>query len=281
MKTRIIIDSTTDIAENLKNQVITVPLTVSFGKDEYIDGVTIDNTRFYEMLLESDILPTTSQATPEAFRKTFDEVKKNNEQTVVITLSSCLSGTYQSACIAASDDSDIFIVDSKSVSIGAGILADLALQLADNGMSAKDIADHITKQRENIRLIAMLDTLEYLKKGGRISKAAALAGTLLNLKPVICLEDGIIKVLGKARGSKQGNNLLMQEIEKAGGVDYKKPILLGYTGLTDILVNKYMRDSSTLWAEHTSSLPTALIGSVVGTHAGPGAIAVAFFNNEH
>ena len=126
----------------------------------------------------------------------------------------------------------------------------------------------------------MLDTLEYLKKGGRISPTVAFAGGLLNIKPVVCIEDGGIKMLGKARGSKQGNNLLVQEIRKAGGVDFGKPLLLGYTGLSDRLLQKYIADSAGLWAEYRSDLPVRVVGSVVGTHAGPGAVAVAFFSAE-
>jgi len=123
----------------------------------------------------------------------------------------------------------------------------------------------------------MLDTLEYLKRGGRISKTVAFAGGLLNIKPVISLVDGEIVVLGKARGSKQGNNLLVSEIEKAGGVDFFKPVLLGYTGLNDDLLQKYIVDSAELWRYDASELRSTVIGSVIGTHAGPGAIAVAFF----
>ena len=134
-------------------------------------------------------------------------------------------------------------------------------------------------KKKNIRIVALVDTLEYLKRGGRISKSVAFAGSLLNIKPVLAIEDGQIQILGKARGSKQGNNLLVQEIEKAGGVDFDKPLLLGYTGLSDALLTKYVEDSKSLWEHGTDHLRTTVIGSVIGTHAGPGAIAVAFFKN--
>ena len=128
--------------------------------------------------------------------------------------------------------------------------------------------------------LAMLDTLEYLMKGGRISKTAAIAGSLLSIKPVVTLSGGEIKVLGKARGSRQANNLLVQEIAKAGGVDFSMPLLLGYAGLSDILLQKYIADSAALWEGNCESLPTVVVGSVVGTHAGPGAVAVAFFAKD-
>ncbi len=280
MKVRIIVDSTTDIVDSIKSRLSVVPLTVNFGDDEYIDGVTINHKQFYEKLVESDIIPTTSQATPSAFSKVFDEVRDAGESAVVLTVSSKLSGTYQSAMIAAEDYENIYVVDTQSVAIGSGILAELALKLVDSGMGASEIADILLKERENVCVVALLDTLEYLKRGGRISKTVAFAGGLLSIKPVVSLENGEIKLLGKARGSKQGNNLLVTEIEKAGGVDFSKPVLLGYTGLTDALLRKYIEDSETLWKNGTSQLDFTPIGSVIGTHAGPGAVAAAFFKNN-
>ena len=278
MSVQIIIDSTTDVCTAIRSRLKVVPLTVHFGDEEYIDGVTIDHKTFYEKLIESDVLPTTSQATPAAFSDLFEEITAAGNTAVVLTISSKLSGTYQSAVIAAQDYPDrIYVVDSQSAAIGAGILAELALQAADSGMDAPSIARYLELEREKVCIVAMLDTLEYLKKGGRISKAVAFAGGLLSIKPVISLEDGEIKILGKARGSKQGNNLLVQEIEKAGGVDFGKPLLLGYTGLSDALLMKYVDDSKSLWENGTKDLRFSHIGSVIGTHAGPGAIAVAFF----
>ena len=200
----------------------------------------------------------------------------------MLTISSKLSGTYQSAMIAAEDYPDcIFVVDGKSAATGSGILAERALQLADGGMDAKEIAEHLTEERENVCLIALLDTLEYLKRGGRISKAVAFAGGILSIKPVISLKEGEVVMLGKARGSKQGNNLLIKEIEEAGGVDYDKPVLLGYSGLSDILLQKYIVDSGALWEGKLAALQTTQIGSVIGTHAGPGAIVATFFKRKN
>lgn len=277
MKTRIIIDSTTDMLPELKGKCGVVPLTVHFGDEEYVDGITITHKQFYEKLIETGLLPHTSQATPAAFETVFDEVKKAGESAVVITLSSKLSGTYQSAMIAAEEYDDIYIVDSGTAAIGAGILAELALNLAETGMDAQSIAEKLEEEKQRIRIIAMVDTLEYLKRGGRISKTAAIAGGILNIKPVLSLVNGEINMLGKARGSKQGNNLLVTEIEKSGGVDFNRPILLGYTGLSDALLLKYIEDSAELWKAAADRLSFTPIGSVIGTHAGPGAIAAAFF----
>lgn len=277
MKTRIIVDSTSDLMPNIKNQVSVVPLTVHFGEEEYIDGVTIDHKAFYEKLVETDVHPSTSQATPAAFSEEYEKVKESGESAVVITLSSKLSGTYQSAMIAAADFDNIYVVDSGSAAIGGGILVEYALRLLNEGLGAKEIAEKLEEEKKNIVVVALVDTLEYLKKGGRISKTVAFAGAVLNIKPVLSICDGEIQMLGKARGSKMGNNLLVQEIEKAGGVDFSKPVLLGYTGLSDALLLKYIEDSKHLWEQGLEDIRYTTIGSVIGTHAGPGAVAVAFF----
>ena len=277
MSVNIIVDSTTDLLPSIREQVTVVPLTVCFGQEEFTDGVTITHEQFYEKLVECDVLPTTSQASPAAFIRVLSETLAPGDSALILTLSSELSGTYQSAVIAAGEFEEVFVVDSSSVAIGTGILTEYALECVKKGMSAKEIAEEIERKKKDVCVIAMLDTLEYLKKGGRISSTAAFAGGILNIKPVVNIENGRINILGKARGSKQGNNLLIQEIQKAGGIDFKLPILLGYTGLTDVLLQKYIKDSRLLWEDAAESLRYTSIGSVVGTHTGPGVIAAAFF----
>ncbi|MBP3635993.1 MAG: DegV family protein [Clostridia bacterium] len=278
MSVKIVIDSTADLPSGQESLFSIVPLTIRFGEQEYIDGITITHKQFYEKLIESDVLPTTSQASPAAFAQVYEEITQAGDTAVVITVSSKLSGTCQSAMIAAADyPGQIYVVDSNTIALGSGILAQFALRLVDEGLSAAEIAQRLTEERNNVRLIALLDTLEYLKRGGRISKTVAFAGGLLNIKPVICIRDGAIEILGKARGSKQGNNLLVKEIEQSGGVDFTKPLMLGYTGISDALLRKYIADSAYIWEGHVDDLPQTVVGSVVGTHAGPGAVAVAFF----
>ena len=279
MKTRIIVDSTSDLLPAIKAQVHAVPLTVHFGQEEFVDGITIDHKAFYEKLIETDVHPSTSQATPAAFEQEFEKAREAGEAAVVITLSSKLSGTYQSAMIAAQDFEDVYVVDSGSVAIGGGILVEYALTLASSGLPAREITAKLEDAKRRIIIVALVDTLEYLKKGGRISKTVAFAGTVLNIKPVLSVADGEIHMLGKARGSKMGNNLLVQEIEKAGGVDFSMPLLLGYTGLSDAMLLKYIEDSKHLWEGNVDQVRYTTIGSVIGTHAGPGAVAVAFFKN--
>ena len=141
MSVQIIVDSTVDMPERMKGRFRIVPLTVHFGAEEYIDGVTIDKHRFYERLVESDELPTTSQASPAAFDAIFSDVASVGDSAVVVTLASKFSGTHQSACIAAAEYDNIYVVDSKSAAIGSGILAEYALECADKGMDAKTIAE--------------------------------------------------------------------------------------------------------------------------------------------
>ncbi len=281
MSVKIILDSTVDISAKYCGKTEMVPLTVRFGNDEYKDRVELGAREFYEKLVESDVMPTTSQANISDFEEVFEREINEGNELVVITISSKLSGTYNSALLAAQSYPDrVFVVDSLSVSIGSGVLAEFATQLADAGLCASDIAKRLIAERDNVKVIAMFDTLEYLKRGGRISSSAAFAGNLLALKPVVTIRDGEIAILGKARGSRQSNNYLIKEIEKAGGIDFCKPLLLGYTGFDDSVLQKYISDSRHIWENNIDELDTAIVGSAVGTHAGPGAIAIAFYMNK-
>ena len=279
MALKILVDSTFDFtAEQLDELgVSVVRLSVRFGEREFTEGVDITPREFYERLIESDELPTTSQASPSDFSREFERLTGEGSDVLALTLSSRLSGTYQSACIAAEDfPGRVRVLDSRSVTIGAQILARYAARLAAEGRGLDEAFALAEAARERAQVIALLDTLEYLKRGGRISGAAALAGGLLSIKPVVTLRGGEVAVIGKARGSKNGTNLLSQLIEKHG-VDFSMPYALGYSGLSDATLLKYRDDSRRLWEGRASELPISVVGSVIGTHAGPGAIAVAFF----
>ena len=281
MKVKIVVDSTADLRPELAEKVGIVPLSIQFGERTYVSGVDITPREFYEMLVESDELPTTSQPAPYLFEEAYEKAVSEGYDVVCLTCSGKLSGTHQSANIAAAEfPGKVHVVDSGSIAIGLAILAEYALALAEEGKSAEEIVEMLLQKREKIKILALVDTLEYLKKGGRVSSTVALAGGLLNIKPVLSVTGGEIKLVGKARGSRQGNNLLVQEIEKAGGVDFRMPVALGYTGLSDALLQKYIQDSAALWESHRENLPVSLISSVVGTHVGPGAVAVAFFAAE-
>lgn len=281
MSIRIVVDSTADMTEEIQKRLTIVPLNVSFGQESYIDGVTINHREFYEMLARSSTLPTTSQPSPEAFACVFEEAKKAGDELVVLTVSSGISGTYQSAVIAAQDyPENVHIVDSKNVAVALGALAEYALELVDRGMSAKEIADELENAREDVVLLALLDTLENLKKGGRIPPVLAFAGGLLSLKPVLWMKDGKLEMLSKGRGTKQGYGLLLKEIDALGGVDFSKPFFTGYTGVSDALLERFLESSSALWAQSDKPVRRTQLCSVVGTHAGPGAVVLGFFRRR-
>ncbi|WP_295740882.1 DegV family protein [uncultured Oscillibacter sp.] len=278
MKIRIITDSAADLPQPCRPELTILPMTVTFGTEQFLDGVDLTHRQFYEKLIEGDILPTTSQINPAQFEEAFRQAGEAGEAVVAVLLSSKLSGTCQSACIAAQEyPGRVFVVDSENATLGERILVERALELMDQGLEAAAIANRLEAEKKDIRLVALLDTLEYLKRGGRISSSAALVGGLLSIKPVVAVERGEVVMLGRARGSKNGNNLLVQEIQKTNGVDFGRPYLLGYTGLEDSLLQKYIADSAALWAEHTDVLPVGTIGGTIGTHVGPGAVGVAFF----
>lgn len=280
MAIQLIIDSASDIPVSYakEHNLTYLPLPVTIGEKQYLSGVDITPQEFYEILIESDCLPVTSQVSPFGYEQAFRAAIARGDTPVAITLSSKLSGTYQSACIAAANfDGKAFVVDSRNVSLGEAILVYYAERLIAQGLSPQQLIEALDRMKQKIKVIALLDTLEYLKKGGRIPAAVAAIGGLLSIKPVIAIVDGAVQLIGKARGSKQGNNLLNEMIASSRGVDFSLPLTLGFSGISDALLQKYITDSRSLWESHIDQLPVLSIGATIGTHAGPGAIGVAFF----
>ena len=285
MTVRIITDSGSDCLQGEHPQLDVLPLSVGFGSTVYQADVELTRERFYELLVEGDDFPTTGQVNPYAFSQAISRAQEAGEDVVIISLSSKLSGTYQSACTAAAeagDATEVHVVDTENVTLGMKILIQYALRLLDEGKSAAEIAHAVEEARDRVCVVALLDTLEYLKRGGRISAAAGTVGELLSIKPVITVRDGEVAVLGKARGSKNGRNLLRQQVEAAGGIDFDMPLLLGYSGLSDKLLRKYLADSRSVWEGKIAEedIPVVMVGATIGTHVGPGAVAVAFFKAE-
>ena len=236
MAIRIIVDSSADMEEGYAraHDITIIPMTIAFGSEQYAEGVDLSREEFFERLVETDDLPRTSQIPPMVFQDLFQEAVDAGDEVVCITLSSHISGTYQSACIAAAPFKEsVFVVDSENATIGERILAERAWALRDEGLSAQDIAYCLNQEKKDIRLVASLDTLEYLRRGGRISGAAALVGGMLSIKPVVGVVDGDVVVLGKARGSKQSKNMVFQKIDETGGIDFTRPIWVAYSGLSD------------------------------------------------
>lgn len=281
MSVKIITDSASDVLTPYHPAVSVLPMTITFGDQQYRDKEELSHQRFYELLIESEQLPSTSQIGPAQFEEVFQAQVDAGHSVVAVILSGKLSGTYQSACIAAEEfPQKVFVVDSENAALGEGILVQRAAQLVDQGLEAPEIAQRLEDEKKDIRLIALLDTLEYLKRGGRISKSVAAIGGLLSIKPVIAVQNGEVCMLGKARGSKNGNNLLVQEIQKTTGIDFERPYCLGYSGFHNDMLQKYIADSRSLWEGHAEHLPIGTIGATIGTHIGPGAVGVAFFQKR-
>lgn len=273
--TRIIIDSTIDLPEQYRRQVHIVPLTIHFGTEELLDGVDIDRQRFYERLVESDVLPTTSQPSPDAFAQLFDQVEAAGDSAVVLTISHKLSGTYQSACIAAEGRERIFVVDTMSASIGSGILARYAIDNAH--LHAGELAALLDRRRQDVCIIGLVDTLEYLKKGGRISKTAAFAGGLLNIHPVLTLTDGEVTIIGKAVAPGRATICWCRRSTRAAASTSPCPCCWAIPGSATPCC-KSMWPTAPLCGKTARRRwsPCASAASS-GTHAGPGAVVAAFF----
>ena len=230
MSIRIITDSASDISQELAREwnITVLPLKVRFGEEEFLDGVTLSVREFYERLIETDEIPKTSQITPFVYGDEFAKAVKAGDQVICFCLSSGVSGSYQSACMAAQEfEGQVFVVDTKQFCISELIIVERAVQMRDEGMTAKEIYDAILEELKEAHVLAIFNTLEYLKLGGRISAAAAFAGGLLSLKPVLTIEDGVVKILGKARGSRNGSNMLTEFTEKLGGIDFDRPFCFG------------------------------------------------------
>lgn len=277
---KIIIDSATDIdaKEAEERGLIMIPMEITIEDKQYFDGVDLSKREFFEKLIECSELPKTSQINEFRFDEEFKKVVDAGDEAVVILISSKLSGTYSGAKRAAKKyDGKIFVVDSLNACIGERVLVDYAERLVAEGKSASEIAKILDEKKSKIKLLALLGTLKYLKKGGRISPLVAFAGELMNVKPVVSVINGEVKLVGKALGSKKGNNLLMKLVSDCGGIDFDMPYALGYSGLDDTLLKKYIEDSKSLWEGKTTEPKSFMIGSTIGTHVGPGAIAVVFF----
>ena len=256
-----------------------MPLSIRFGSEEYWDGVTLSHREFFEKLIETDEIPQTSQISDYRFEEAFASLTADGSEVIAVTLSSKLSGTHACAVRAAKKfPGKVYVVDSMNACLGERILVDYALRLIREGkLSAPEIAAELDEKKNKIQLLAVLDTLKFLRKGGRISTVTAFAGEMLSIKPVISVVKGEPKLIGKAMGSKKGNNLLNRLVDECGGVDFTMPYVMGYSGLSEDFLMKYLHDSEHLWKEHTDHVPYYLIGSTIGTHVGPNAIAVAFF----
>lgn len=278
MKTIILTDSTSDMSQENANlfDVEIINLSVVFGEETFRDRVDITKQEFYQKLSESSANPTTSQPSPQEFLAIFEKYKQQGDEVVYIGISSYLSGTMQSALLAKDmcDYDKIYIVDSLNVTSGLEIVVRAACQLRDEGKNGKEIAETITKLIPKVKLFAMVDTLKYLVRGGRLSKTAGVIGGALGVKPIVSMVDGKLEAIGKARGQKCAFETIYNLIEE-NSIDYSLPIMVTHSNdenkryeFEQFLISKGIKNE---WSHGE-------VGSVVGTHAGPGAVGITYFS---
>ena len=221
----------------------------------------------------------TSQVTPYDFEQEIQKAIDNGEKVIVITLSSGLSGTYQSACIAASNfDKDVAVIDSFMATVSEQILVKYALQLIEQGMEYDKIVETLENDKKKIKLVGPLDTLEYLKKGGRISAAAAVFGSALSIKPIITVIEGKVEVIAKARGRRNAIETTLKIVrDSETGIDFDKPYAVGYSGNDKDMLNIFIESSKTNGNINIENWPVVSIGSTIGTYTGPDSIIFGYF----
>ena len=282
MSFRIITDSASDIPQETAEKwgITVMPIHTRFGEEEYLDGVTLKPEQFFEKLVKTDEIPRTSQITPYEFGQEFQKAVDAGESVLCITMSAGVSGTYHSSCTAAAEyGSSVRFIDSRQFCISLYVLIQYACICRDKGMSMEETGDAIEKVKGRVHVISVFATLEYLRLGGRISSAAALAGNLLSIKPVITVRDGVVEVISRARGTKKALKMAVDFIRQVGGIDESMPRCLGFTGASEAVMTSFLSDHAAAYKDYVSGLTIVPVGATVGTYAGPGAVALAFFDN--
>ena len=278
MAVKIVTDSASDItAEEAKAMGITmVPMSLQFGEEEYQCGVNLSAKEFYEKLVVAKELPKTSMVSAYCFEEEFKKQTANGDEVIVVVISSKLSGTCDAAKQAATAfEGKVFVVDSLSAAAGERLLCMYALKLIQEGKSAGQVFDELEKVKHKLCVMAALETLEYLKRGGRISSAAAFVGGMLKIKPVVKMVDGEVKMVGKAHGQRRASALLNSIVKERGGIDFSMPYGVIWAGLDDGVAQNYIADCASYLEGR--KVPDYILGSTIGTHVGPGAFGWAFF----
>lgn len=273
---RIIVDSSSDYTlEELKEKNMQqVSLTINIGDKSYKGGVDITPDEFYEMLIDGAEFPKTSQPSPQDFLEIFDDAKEKGDSVICILLSSGLSGTFQSATIAKSmaDYDEIYLVDSLAATHLIRVMADYACKLRDEGKSVSEIVEAVRELQPRVKVIAGVDTLEFLYKGGRLSKASAVIGGLANLKPIITImEDGTLSVIGKCIGRNKAISFITSAMEEKK-LDPDFPVYSVYAYGSEN-TEKLEQKLEAMGIQCEARLQ---LGTTIGAHIGPGAFAVIY-----
>lgn len=278
-KIKLICDSLSDIPKELleKYDIHEVPLTVIFDGEEYIDGIDLSKEEFYKMLRNSENMPKTSQCTYIQFRDTFKKYLNEGKDILYIGGSSTASGTLQSAMMAKNDlEGNICIVDTQNLSIGSGCFLLSAAEMIEKNKSIEEIFDYLEKLKNNIEVLFTVDTLDYLQKGGRISLAKATIGNMLNIKPILSIQDGLVKPVNQVRGKKQVVSKIIALIKEKFGEDLSdKRIILGY-GDNENEIRSFEEKLKSEF--NISEILTVNVSSCICAHTGPGIIGIACCN---
>ena len=279
---KILVDSGSDIdlEEAKMSGIELIPIEIMIDGKSYLDGVNLSHTEFFKKLIASTSFPQTSQITEYRYIEKFTELTKNGDSVICICLSSKLSGTYNQAVNASKKFNNVYVVDSLNACIGERILTEYAIRLTKEDLSETQIIEKLEEKKKKIKLFAVLGTLKYLKKGGRISAITAAAGTMLNIKPLLAVVDGALKLAGKAIGFKKGTHQLNEFIKSTNGIDFDMPYTSGYSDFDTIALDKYLADSKDIWGEHAETITKNMLGSTIGTHIGTGAITIAYFEKD-
>ena len=279
---KILVDSSSDITaeESKKLGIELIPMEVLIDGVVYHDGVDLSHEEFFRLLGESHSFPLTSQISEYSYHEKFEELTKNGDSLIVICLSSGLSSTYNQAVLASKDFENVYVVDSLTASIGEMVLIKYALRLVKKGLPVETIVEKLNSKKKKIRVFALMGTLKYLKKGGRISSLIALAGTVLNIKPIISFQDGLIKFAGKAIGFKKGISLLKDLVIKTNGIDLDMPYTVGYSCPDKETLDNFVAECKDLW-NGDCDVSKRMSGSTIGAHIGPGAVAVSYFEKDN
>ncbi len=277
---KIFVDSSADYeAEELKErQIHLIPLSVTMNGKTYADGIDLKKNDFFELLINSEEFPKTSQPSPQDFLSVFEDARKNNDQVICILLSSALSGTYQTALLARNmvDYEEIYIIDSHSATYPIRIMTDYACMLAKQGLTAKEIADKVNDLKPRVKLLAVLDTLEYLSKGGRIPKSVAAIGEIARIKPVITLTtNGEVGVLAKCIGKNKALSHIMKDLSSMK-VDPAFPCTTIFSYGTENC-ESFEQKLSESGYDITERMQ---IGAAIGSHIGPRAYGIVFVEKE-
>ena len=275
---RIITDSAADFEpRELESLNITcIPLTVSFGSEDYQENVNLDKTRFYELLAASQDFPKTAQASPQLLVDLFESAEAAGEEAIYITLSSALSGTYQSAMAVKNmvDSENCFVFDGKNGTGGQRMVVERAVQLRDAGLNAKQIITELESFRDKIVLFACINTLENLYKGGRISQTAYAIGSLAQIKPIIQVDvEGRVAVPAKAMGMRKGMDLLCKRLD-IQPMDSDYPLYVMYTSDRTVAETLAQRLEESGYAVPGERI--IQVGAAIGTHIGPSACGLVY-----